>query len=613
MRWLFAFLFALAAAGPAQGPPPAPGVPPPPPPQAPAGSGRIIGHIVAADNGAPVKRAMVAVIGRSSANTLTPARDGRGGGSIQMGVVGFVGSPTPGQGPATQPTDDAGRFEFSNLAAGRYTLAITPRGGFVRPPRSIVVDVADGATATVSIKLDRTGAVAGRVLDETGEPISRVQVMAMRRQPAGGPSRLTPTGSQASTDDLGQYRLFDLEPGQYYISATYREEYFGSTAAPQALGYAPTYYPGTAALTSAQPVTVRSARDTLGLDFSLARVTMGRVSGTVRDSNGQPVAARGGVTLTLKDGSMHGQQGASIRQDGTFVIQHVPPGEYYLISSMSSADGPKAPREGAYLPVTVNGDEQHVDLRLNRGATIRGQVIVEGAQPVLPPELAARMPTGSSAITVSVRPLATSTVPGMMGGVQPARVADDGTFELTGVRGQVMLMASGYRTALKSISYGAQDLSAKPMELKGTEQLSGVTIVLTTEVATVIGTVTNDQGEPAPETMVIAFPDDPDRWFSASPFIHTTRSLPTLPAEAMQAPVQRRPGMPTPPPRVPGGFSFSSLIAGRYLLAALESTMGMPSPSPDRELLEKLRAKATPVTVSVGQTQTVTLRVLKPF
>lgn len=590
----------------------------PPPrtlPPEPTGTGRITGHVVAADSGTAVKRATVSIVGRSQPVRLPGAR-GRGGvpgvGTVSMGVVGGVvgsGPGVPGQTP--QRVDEAGRFEFANLAAGRYGLMVQPQGGFVRPQRPIEVEVTDGGTATTTIRLERTGVIAGRVLDENGEPVSRVQVGAMRRQGVGGSSRMTQTAMSVSTDDLGQFRLFDLEPGEYFVSATYRIDLSGLSA-PGAVGYAPTYYPGTAALSSAQAVTVRSARDTSGIDFALARVAMGRITGTVRDSAGQVAQGSVSVSLTPREVAGPGQFGAGTRPDGTFVIQNIPPGEYYLIGSLSRPGGANAEREGAFVPVTVNGDEQQVDLRLNTGATIRGRVVIEGTPQALPPEIAARMQTASSGISVSVRPVSFGGSMSMVTTPRSAPAAEDGTFQLTGVRGRVTLMASGYRASLKSITQGAQDFTGKPMEFKGTERVSGMTITLTTEVGTILGTVTNDAGEPSPEASIVVFPDDPERWFPGSPFVHVSRALPASIATSANPPMSR-PGMPPPAPRVPGGFSVPGLVEGRYLVAAIESSFGMPPLQPDREALEKLRPKAAAVSVSAGQSASVTLRALKPF
>src|SRR5205807_824498 len=74
--------------------------------------------------------------------------------------------------------------------------------------------------------LPRGSVVTGRIVDEFGEPMPEVQVAAMRYQFIQGRRQLTPAGRFASTNDIGEFRLFGLSPGQYYLSATWRNQNF---------------------------------------------------------------------------------------------------------------------------------------------------------------------------------------------------------------------------------------------------------------------------------------------------------------------------------------------------------------------------------------------------
>ena len=107
------------------------------------------------------------------------------------------------------------------------------------------------------VALPRGSAVSGRILDEFGEPVADASVTAMRMQYAGGKRRLVPSGRSSTTNDLGQFRLFGLPPGEYYVSATLRTidamvmdmlggaGAGGPTGSNSNSGYAATYYPGT--------------------------------------------------------------------------------------------------------------------------------------------------------------------------------------------------------------------------------------------------------------------------------------------------------------------------------------------------------------------------------
>ena len=590
------------------------------PPRLPTGTARISGVVVAADNGVPVKRANVTIIGVSSPPPELLA-SGVFGGSVGGAVVGVTTTMTGsggvminGQQMPSRVTDETGRFEFADLAAGIYSLQVVPQGGFVRPQRLPSVRVADGESATVTIKLDRTGAIGGRILDEGGDPLPRARVTAFRRGgPGGGLSSL----SSAMTDDQGRYRVFDLAPGEYFITATSQGMSYGAEPAVGSPGFAPTYYPGSAAIDGAQAVTVKSGDDISGVDFPLVRAPMGRVTGTVRDSSGQILTSGRGnmpgvsvmLTPRLGDMSMSSSRGGGVRPDGTFIISAVPPGDYYVTASVLRGTGPEAQREGAFAPVTVNGDEVPVDLRTNVGATIAGRVVTEGTpppMPPLPPGLTGRA-GGPPRPMVMARPVFNGAPAAAGGNMRPVTVEEDGTFTLTGVRGAVTLTASpASRAVLKSILVGGKEVAGKMLEFKGTESFRNVLITLTTDVGRVEGTVAVAGAKPGVDAWVVAFSDDPEHWFAGSPFVYLTRTLGELPPWAA-------PAVSSVPPvrREPGSFVIPSLAPGRYYIAAVEGSMG-GGPPQDRASLEKLRDGAKLITVTAGQTATVQIRLDKP-
>jgi hypothetical protein len=275
-------------------------------------------------------------------------------------------------------------------------------------------------------------------------------------------------------------------------------------------------------------------------------------------------------------------------------------------------EGQGAIREGAYVPVAVNGNDVSVELQTNRGATVRGRVVVEGTPPAVPPEIAVRPDAGR--ISVSSRSITMGPLGMVTGGSRPATVNEDGTFELTGLRGPLLLTAFGMRLALKSVTHGAEDLTARAMEFKGTERVDNVMVVMTYDVGSIEGTVTGDGGEPVPGAAVIVFPDDESRWFRNSPFVYFTRAVPELRASAQRPASAAVPGLPSPGGRArePGSFATSGLLPGRYLVAALDAEgMGM-APS-DRESLERLRKHAVAATVTAGGSASVQLRIVKGF
>src|SRR5262245_56712295 len=174
---------------------------------APAPTGRITGRVVAADTGRPIRRARVLVT------------------AGQIGARGAL-------------TDDDGVFELTDLPAGRYTLTasktvfVALSYGQRRPFQAgTPLQLADGQQMKgLDFRLPRGSVIGGRVSDETGEPMPGVSVRVMRYQYAQGERQLTPAGT-AQTDDRGAFRVWGLNPGDYYVMAVVQNFDFGVRAA----------------------------------------------------------------------------------------------------------------------------------------------------------------------------------------------------------------------------------------------------------------------------------------------------------------------------------------------------------------------------------------------
>src|ERR1700758_4595690 len=81
----------------------------------------------------------------------------------------------------------------------------------------------------VLFRLIAAAVITGRITNEDGDGMERVQVVALRRPtqeeteeedelPRRHKTQMQPVAS-AESDDRGQYRIFDLKPGEYYLRA----------------------------------------------------------------------------------------------------------------------------------------------------------------------------------------------------------------------------------------------------------------------------------------------------------------------------------------------------------------------------------------------------------
>src|SRR5205823_4402010 len=209
--------------------------------------------------------------------------------------------------------DNDGRYEFRRLPAGPYTV-IASRPGFVTREYGQRREAAAGEPISlrtgewldrIDISLPLTGAIAGRLVDDGGDPVEGASVRVMQVRYESGRRRLVDVEGvrPRPTDDLGHYRLFGLQPGQYIVSAVVGQMFpamprtdgfpFVTPADPIAdlSGYATTHLPGTPNAGDAQRVAVDLSQNVLGMDFALARVPMARVAGTVFDTAGRPASS----------------------------------------------------------------------------------------------------------------------------------------------------------------------------------------------------------------------------------------------------------------------------------------------------------------------------------
>jgi carboxypeptidase family protein len=548
-------------------------------------AGMIAGRVIAADTGRPVKRARVSV----SANELPGGR----------GVL----------------TDDNGAFQILELPAGRYTVSVS-KSGFVslaygqrRPLQAgTPVQLAEGQEIrNVDVRLPRGSVITGHVYDETGDPLPGVVVRVLRYQFQQGNRRLSTAGT-AQTDDLGQFRVWGLMPGDYYVDAQSRINlpfggpvargrggpaagaiagFVGAIAGPNVgnlfnpedesqKAYAPTYFPGVAAVEEAQAVTVGLGQTASGIDFALQLVRVARISGRVLNPDGS-VTTRGNVNLTTEtqvpgSGNQLGANyGSRLSGDGTFSIANVPPGRYILRARGNNAEWPQY----ANLPVTVGGiDISDISVTVTEGATVIGTVSFPSGR-TAPPDMG------------QVRISSVAIEPGLTN--SQARIEEDNSFKIVAIPvGAHLFRPNGQLRgwSLKSVTLDGRDITDTPIDVRAGQEITRVAVTFTDAVNEINGTITGDQGSPLTEYTVLAFSTDSAFWRPLSRHIATAR------------------------PDQTGSFRIRGLPSGGYYLVAVDPAQ--QGEWYDASYLEKHRFGAAQVTLGEGETKTQDFRVRAP-
>jgi Carboxypeptidase regulatory-like domain len=299
----------------------------------PAATGRLSGRVTAEGTNAPIAGARVMV--------------------FPMMRTGM-----PPSGPMAMPpqgmTDQDGRFVFNGVAPGEYRIDVQ-KTGFASSadpttrPKTYTV-AAGQALDNISIALQKGAVITGKVLDQKGEPVTDAHVMALRRiTPPGAttaPPRMIPAPMQGpqQTNDIGEYRVSGLPPGEYWIAASPRGMGFGGPGMASTTGHGggtptvtTTYYPGTADQAGAQAITVAAGAEVSNIVFVLQSLPAYRVSGIVVDENGAPIAHAMVMLMTdPRSGRMFMGPGGNAQtgDDGRFSIGDVTPGAYRLNASV---------------------------------------------------------------------------------------------------------------------------------------------------------------------------------------------------------------------------------------------------------------------------------------
>lgn len=499
-----------------------------------------------------------------------------------------VSSPDLGAGSSrSTSTDLTGRYEVKELPAARYRVQVT-RSGFLpldygqrRPgEQGRPVQLDEGQTLDkIDFALPRMSVITGRVIDELGEPVEGVTVLAMRSMFFDGRRKLVPVG-QAQTDDEGEYRLQKLSPHTYYVMASTKDTWTVTENGKETvMGYMPTFYPGATGATDARRVPVGLGQQVPSIDLALIPGRAATVSGSAFDSQHRPFSR---VTLGeeirgVGFASFRGGYNGTVAPDGAFSIPKVPPGEYRLYASRVAGD-PAGDPEVAEMMVAVEGaDIEGLSLMGSAGGTVSGRVVVESATP---PKM--------SAIAVSVgevvRNQQSPTVIGTFrDGSGSARVKDDGTFVVPHVFGRARFQVTvpeGWM--VKAILQGDRDLTDAVTELKGAEELRDVQVILTDRVTGVSGQLTDQSGKPVHDATVLVFAANAEKWFESSRSVKAAR------------------------PDQQGQWRVKGLAPGDYLAVALEYIEDGSWNEP--EYLESLRGGAIRFTVGEGESQTLVLK-----
>ncbi len=420
--------------------------------------------------------------------------------------------------PRAVKTDANGRYEIRDLPSGKYVVSVvkpnfvTAAFGQKRPlGPGAPFDLADGQNAAdVNVSIARSGVISGRVLDEVGDPVTDVQVLTMRYQYLNGERRMMPAPGRGATNDVGEFRLFGLPPGDYFVVAAMQNGIFAESDSKgeSRSGYASTYYPGTGNPAEAQRISIDAGQVVAGLTMTLLPVRTVHVSGVALDDAGRPMS--GANVMTMTTNTMLGSAPAArVGADGKFTVTGLTPGDYVLRagSFLSGSDA-----QTATLPITIaDSDISDVQLVAYRPSTITGRVVFD------PPD---GRPQPSTLRIVAARPNP------MLGGGGNATAKDDLTFEMKAAPGHAVIRANVAAAGpwqLKSVMLNGVDVTDSGIDVPQNETIPNLVVTMTAGHGELSGTVAGADGQPERDCWVIVFSRDSAKWTPLSRATVATR------------------------------------------------------------------------------------------
>ena len=468
-------------------------------------------------------------------------------------------------------TDAAGHFHFDDVVPDHY-FAVAKAEGYasnVHTARTqkVFAIAAEQQVNGIALEVVPTGAIAGRITDDAGQPLQGILVTAFAEyRSAAFPEK------SATTNDLGAYRLIDLQPGSYYLEAIVLPNqapnvgFFAESDrnAPNVHrlvrdeSYPATFYPDTIDASQAASQLLKAGGE-LAVDFHFRKRPVyhirGRVITALNSTRGRSVQTQlcdNPRSLALLFGGY-----SSVDASGAFDIPRLVAGEYCLTESDGSrtVHGPR---------VTVkDGNVTGVEFVEPPSFTLRGTVTVEG--PPLPE---------SPAFTLGFQQIDGSLV-------TQSRVTS-GEFQTPG------LMSGSYSiwirpppgVYMKSIWYGSQEIpdGVIPVAQEGVP----LRITLGTDPAALSVSVSYGTLEPGTPVRVMLLPEDT---LSARTDLHRSE-----------------------PASADGTFSWTGLAPGRYRVIAMES--GDSDNLQDSKFRKRMEARFTAVELRGGAQETAKVTVI---
>ena len=464
-------------------------------------------------------------------------------------------------------TDSGGRFVVQSAKSGAHMLSFA-RNGYVRT--SVI---AGSQLQDVMVGMIRAGSVSGRLTNEIGEPLEGIEVQLLRRTFDEHGTEGLMESVTVRTNDLGEYRLYWVTPGTYYITAQLKDagDPPENINSPAKARYVTSFYPGVADTPNAARLVVTAGAELNGINWSLQASPNAAgysISGRVIDSR---TGRGGGASISLARHTPFdpGTIEEIADGDGAFELKDVEPGVYWLRAVSREVVQGSDTESSTQIAISVGDrDIEGVTLTTTPGIRISGRILLEGPFSNVTPER----------LGIVLQPVAGNSA----SRPRPAqRPNPDGTFTIDSVS------PGPYRLVVRSLPreyfirearMGLTDFLGLPLTI--TESSTGpLQIIASSASGELDGIVLNGERQPFPGIEAVLIPD---RQRERKELYLKTRT-------------DRE-----------GRFSFEGIPPGDYKLFAWENLEQYGYF--DLAVVQQADPQATPVRVTESSTQSIEVR-----
>lgn len=437
-------------------------------------------------------------------------------------------------------TNGRGEFQIRDVPYGTYFVSVeapgiiplNPYGPDAAQNEQLSITVGAAASPESVIRVKRGGAISGKVTYADGDPVINGSINAFRKTDGrwrrvyvGGPS-----DDRVLTDERGVYRISGLLPGEYLVGAAEQKMGIELTTQDSSDGnqlnrslLPATYYDGATSLSSATVLQVQSGEEETGINITLVEPSAHIISGLVTLSTNSLPVVRGRVSLRRKGETERAsdleEPVVNTDDEGRFIFDEVYEGSYALkvtppqdISAFR--DDPIASRASVvqvkkFVPkrldlIVAGSDLTNLNIVVSGGRRVSGVVTVDGGKPL--PRAA---------------PIVMESVDGYAGEPLFGLAQQDGSFTVEGVAaGRYYIRTTvppGNEYYTKSVMHDRLDLTHEALIVKEDEDINGVRVVLSPDVARFTGRVLASDGKTPRGGVGILF-------VSADPVEQTTMS-----------------------------------------------------------------------------------------